>query len=55
VSSELFGARLVSIHNIRFLVRLAEESRQRIASGTFQSWSRDWLERYRDSKEGAHS
>ena len=26
VSSELFGARLVSIHNIRFLVRLAEES-----------------------------
>jgi queuine tRNA-ribosyltransferase len=55
VSSELFGARLVSIHNIRFLVRLAEESRQHIADGTFQSWSRDWLELYRDSKEGAHS
>jgi queuine tRNA-ribosyltransferase len=51
VSSELFGARLVSIHNIRFLVRLAEESRERIANGTFQSWSRDWLERYRGSKE----
>tara|TARA_B100000678_G_scaffold36258_2_gene26470 strand:+ start:185 stop:1330 length:1146 start_codon:yes stop_codon:yes gene_type:complete len=51
VSSELFGARLVSIHNIRFLVRLAEESRERIVNGTFQSWSRDWLERYRGSKE----
>ncbi len=51
VSSELFGARLVSIHNIRFLVRLAEESRERIANGTFQSWSRDWLERYRGAKE----
>ncbi len=51
VSRELFGARLVSIHNIRFLVRLAEESRERIVNGTFQSWSRDWLERYRGSKE----
>ena len=51
VSSELFGARLVSIHNIRFLVRLAEESRERIVNGTFHSWSRDWLERYRGSKE----
>ena len=51
VSSELFGARLVSIHNIRFLIRLAEESRERIVNGTFQSWSRDWLERYRGSKE----
>jgi queuine tRNA-ribosyltransferase len=51
VSSELFGARLVSIHNIRFLVRLAEESRERIVNGTFQSWSRDWLERYQGSKE----
>ncbi len=51
VSSEMFGARLVSIHNIRFLVRLAEESRDRIVDGTFQSWSRDWLDRYRDSKK----
>ena len=50
ISSELFGARLVSIHNIRFLVRLAEESRERISNGTFQSWSRDWLERYRAAK-----
>ena len=51
VSNELFGGRLVSIHNIRFLVRLAEESRERITNGTFQSWSRDWLERYRGSEE----
>ncbi len=51
VSKELFGGRLVSIHNIRFLVRLAEESRERITNGTFQSLSRDWLERYRGSKE----
>ena len=55
VSSELFGGRLVSIHNIRFLVRLAQESRERISDGTFQSWCRDWLERYRSSKEGSDS
>ena len=47
VSRERFGERLVSIHNLRFLVRLAEESRERIADGTFHSWSRDWRERYR--------
>ena len=55
VSGELFGGRLVSIHNLRFLIRLTEESRERIANGTFQSWSRDWLERYRGSKEVSHS
>lgn len=51
VSRERFGERLVSIHNIRFLVRLAEESRERIADGTFHSWSQDWLERYRGRAE----
>ena len=51
VSKELFGARLLSIHNIRFLTKLTEESRERIADGTFHSWSRDWLERYRGSDE----
>jgi queuine tRNA-ribosyltransferase len=51
ISRERFGERLVSIHNLRFLVRLAEESRQRIADGIFHSWSADWLERYRAGAE----
>ncbi|MEE2668556.1 MAG: tRNA guanosine(34) transglycosylase Tgt [Gemmatimonadota bacterium] len=51
VSKELFGARLLSIHNIRFLIKLTEESRERIVDGTFRSWSRDWLERYRGAAE----
>ena len=51
ISGERFGERLVSIHNLRFLVRLAEESRERIADGTFHSWSADWLERYRAGAE----
>lgn len=51
VSRERFGERLVSIHNLRFLVRLAEESRERIEDGTFHAWARDWLERYRAGGE----
>lgn len=47
VSGELLGLRLLSIHNLRFLVRLAREARARIVEGTFSSWRREWLERYR--------
>jgi queuine tRNA-ribosyltransferase len=46
VVEEMLGLRLVSIHNIRFLVRLGEESRRRILDGTFMNWSREWLARY---------
>jgi queuine tRNA-ribosyltransferase len=47
VASEWLAMRLISIHNLRFVVRLAEESRRRIAEGTFTTWSQDWLGRYR--------
>lgn len=47
VAGERFGHRLLSIHNLRFLVRLAGEARERIRSGTFTAWSAGWLERYR--------
>lgn len=49
-SGELLGVRLISIHNLRFLVRLAEESRRRIIDGTFHGWSQDWLARYRSAE-----
>ena len=49
VASEWLAVRLLSIHNLRFLVSLSEESRYRISEGTFRSWSQDWLERYRGS------
>jgi len=48
VAGEILGLRLVSIHNIRFLIRLAEEARTHILNGTFAGWSRDWLHRYHD-------
>jgi queuine tRNA-ribosyltransferase len=50
VAGEAFAHRLLSFHNVRFLIRLAEESRRRIRAGTFASWSRDWLERYRSAR-----
>ena len=46
VVEDMLGLRMVSIHNIRFLVRLGEQARTRILDGTFAGWSRDWLDRY---------
>ena len=50
VCGEALGQRLVSIHNLRFLVRLAEEARARTLDGSFGSWSRSWLARYRAAR-----
>jgi len=47
IAGEAFAHRLLSMHNLRFLIRLAEESRRRIREGSFSGWSADWLERYR--------
>ncbi len=46
VAEEILGLRLVSIHNVRFLVRLGELARTHIMAGTFDGWSREWLRRY---------
>jgi queuine tRNA-ribosyltransferase len=43
VGGEILGLRLVSLHNIRFLIRLAEQARAHILDGTFGSWSDSWL------------
>jgi queuine tRNA-ribosyltransferase len=43
---DMLGLRLVSIHNIRFLVRLGEQARAHILNGTFDGWSRQWLGRH---------
>ncbi len=53
VASEVLGLRLLSVHNIRFLVRLAERARERIEDGTFESWSDEWLARYRAARAEA--
>ena len=55
VAGERLGHRLVSIHNLRFLLQLASEARLRIGAGTFTMWCRDWLQRYRAARSAAPS
>ena len=47
VSEEILGLRLLSLHNVHFLLSLAREARQSIKNGDLEQWSRDWLARYR--------
>lgn len=46
VAEEILGLRLVSLHNVRFLIRITEQARAAILDGTFDRWHRDWLHRY---------
>jgi queuine tRNA-ribosyltransferase len=44
---ELLGQRLLSLHNVAFLIDLAGRARAAVLADEFDSWSRGWLERYR--------
>jgi queuine tRNA-ribosyltransferase len=46
LADELFGLRLLSLHNVHFLVSLMREARAALVGGTFDGWSEDWLRRY---------
>jgi queuine tRNA-ribosyltransferase len=46
VAGEMLGLRLVSLHNVRFLIRIGERARAAILTGEFSSWSREWLRQY---------
>ena len=46
VAEEMLGLRLVSLHNVRFLLRVAEQARQAILESDFPRWSSAWLQRY---------
>jgi len=45
-AEELLGLRLLSLHNVRYLIRLAARARDAIVAGNFAGWSRAWLARY---------
>src|SRR5216110_3228458 len=49
VSDEILGLRLLSLHNVHFLLSLARSARTAIISGEIASWAREWLGRYRAS------
>ena len=43
---EYLGATLVSIHNLRFYIRLVDRMRDAINAGAFAEFKRDFLGRY---------
>jgi queuine tRNA-ribosyltransferase len=45
-ADELLGLRLLSLHNVRFLIQLGEDARRHVLDGTFDTWHRDWLDQY---------
>ena len=45
-ADETFGARLLSIHNIRFLIRLMEEIRVSIENDSFEQYKEEFLKKY---------
>jgi queuine tRNA-ribosyltransferase len=46
VSEEALGMRLLSLHNVHFLLSLMRDVRGAIAEGTLDAWSERWLDRY---------
>ena len=53
VSDEILGLRLLSLHNVHFLLSLARSARQSIQRGDLEQWSREWLARYRTTSPRA--
>jgi queuine tRNA-ribosyltransferase len=46
VADEMLGLRLLSLHNVHFLVRLMRDARDAIRASTFATWHSRWLTRY---------
>jgi len=46
VSDETFGARLLSIHNIRFLIKLMEDLRENIKNDTILEYKEEFVKNY---------
>ncbi len=46
-SDEMFGKRLLALHNVTFLIGIMRDARAALLSGTFNAWSEAWLARYR--------
>jgi queuine tRNA-ribosyltransferase len=51
MAEEMLGLRLVSLHNIRFLLRIGEQARAALLAGTFDHWRREWTARYHGNGE----
>ena len=50
-ADEMLGLRLLSLHNVHFLVRLMRDARAAIRAGTLDAWAHEWLARYHSRTE----
>ena len=46
LADEILGLRLLSLHNVHFLVSLMRQAREALLGGSFDAWSDSWLRRY---------
>ena len=46
LADEILGLRLLSLHNVHFLVSLMRQARNALLGDTFDGWSEAWLRRY---------
>jgi len=53
ISGEWLSMRLLTIHNLHFLVDLAAKARQAIREGRYDGWSAEWIARFRAPKTAA--
>jgi queuine tRNA-ribosyltransferase len=51
MAEEILGLRLVSLHNIRFLIRIAQLARAAILEGRYRRWRDQWLAQYHQTDE----
>ena len=51
LADEILGLRLLSLHNVHFLVSLMRRARRALHAGGFDAWSRDWLARYHSTSQ----
>ncbi len=51
MAQEMLGLRLISLHNIRFLLRIGELARRALLEGRFDTWRREWTARYHGNGE----
>ena len=51
IADETFGARLLSIHNLRFLIKIMENIRLHIKDDTFLEYKDSFIERYITKKD----
>lgn len=53
VSDEILGLRLLSLHNVHFLVSLMRGARAAIQAGVFEAWASEWLARLASGPESS--